>query len=105
MNDILNSRIKPCERFSAFAPRVLEERAGERFEDGGRLPFMLMTCQVRKDKHGLVPAIRHLDGTARQQTVRSATNPNHWGLIRAFEKRTAVPIVGNVWFNENEPVV
>src|SRR6478672_12730955 len=68
-------------------------------------PFMLMTCQVQRDKQPLVPAITHVDGTARQQTVSRATNPKYWGLIHAFERRTGVPIVVNTSFNENEPVV
>jgi carbamoyltransferase len=105
MKDHLNHRIKHREGFRPFAPSVLEERAGDWFEDGGKSPFMLMTCQVRKDKQSLVPAITHVDGTARQQTVSKATNPKYWALIHAFEKRTGVPIVVNTSFNENEPVV
>jgi len=66
---------------------------------------MLMTCQVRRDKQPLVPAITHVDGTARQQTVSRATNPKYWSLIHAFERRTGVPVVLNTSFNENEPVV
>jgi carbamoyltransferase len=105
MKDHLNHRIKHRESFRPFAPSVLEERTGDWFEDGGKSPFMLMTCQVRKEKQPLVPAITHVDGTARQQTVSKATNPKYWGLIHAFEKRTGVPIVVNTSFNENEPVV
>jgi carbamoyltransferase len=84
---------------------VLEERAAEWFEMGDASPFMLMTCQVRKEKQCAVPAITHVDGTARQQTVSKATNPKYWSLIHAFEKKTGVPIVVNTSFNENEPVV
>jgi carbamoyltransferase len=105
MKDHLNHRIKHRESFRPFAPSVLEERAGDWFEDGGASPFMLMTCQVRQDKQARVPAITHVDGTARQQTVSKATNPKYWALIHAFERRTGVPIVVNTSFNENEPVV
>jgi len=64
-----------------------------------------MTCQVRREKQPFVPAITHVDGTARQQTVSRATNPKYWALIHAFEQKTGVPVVLNTSFNENEPVV
>jgi carbamoyltransferase len=101
----LNNRIKHRESFRPFAPSVLEERAAEWFDQASASPFMLMTCQVRHDKQALVPAITHVDGTARQQTVSRATNPKYWSLIHAFERRTGVPVVLNTSFNENEPVV
>ncbi len=105
MKDVLNSRIKHRESFRPFAPSVLEERAGDWFEMGEASPFMLMTCQVRKEQQARVPAITHVDGTARQQTVSKTTNPKYWSLIHAFEKKTGVPMVVNTSFNENEPVV
>jgi carbamoyltransferase len=105
MKDHLNRRIKHREGFRPFAPSVLEERAADWFEQEDRSPFMLMTCQVRRDKQALVPAITHVDGSARQQTVSCQTNPKYWGLIHAFERRTGVPVVLNTSFNENEPVV
>lgn len=105
MKDVLNSRIKHRESFRPFAPSVLEEKAGDWFEMSDASPFMLMTCQVRKEQQARVPAITHVDGTARQQTVSKRTNPKYWGLIHAFEKKTGVPIVVNTSFNENEPVV
>jgi len=105
MKDVLNSRIKHRESFRPFAPSVLEERAADWFEMGEASPFMLMTCQVRKDQQARVPAITHVDGTARQQTVSRTTNPKYWSLIHAFEAKTGVPIVVNTSFNENEPVV
>ena len=105
MKDHLNSRIKHREGFRPFAPSVLEERAGEWFEMGNSSPFMLMTCQVRREQQQRVPAITHVDGTARQQTVSRSTNPKYWNLIHAFERRTGVPVVLNTSFNENEPVV
>jgi carbamoyltransferase len=105
MKDHLNHRIKHRESFRPFAPSVLEERAGEWFEDGAPSPFMLMTCPVRRDQQPRVPAITHVDGTARQQTVSRQVNPKYWALIHAFEKQTGVPILLNTSFNENEPVV
>jgi len=105
MKDHLNSRIKHREGFRPFAPSVLEERAGDWFEMADASPFMLMTCQVKRDQQARVPAITHVDGTARQQTVSKATNPKYWGLIHAFEQKTGVPVVLNTSFNENEPVV
>ena len=105
MKDHLNQRIKHRESFRPFAPSVLEERAGEWFEQASASPFMLMTCRVQRDKQGRVPAITHVDGTARQQTVSRTTNPKYWSLIHAFERRTGVPVILNTSFNENEPVV
>lgn len=105
MKEHLNSRIKHREGFRPFAPSVLEERAGDWFEMAGPSPFMLMTCQVKHEQQSRVPAITHVDGTARQQTVSKATNPKYWGLLHAFERKTGVPIVLNTSFNENEPVV
>jgi carbamoyltransferase len=105
MKDHLNHRIKHRESFRPFAPSVLEERAAEWFDQQDASPFMLMTCQVRRDHQALVPAITHVDGTARQQTVSRATNPKYWELIHAFERKTGVPVVLNTSFNENEPVV
>jgi carbamoyltransferase len=105
MKDHLNHRIKHRESFRPFAPSVLEERSGDWFEQAGESPFMLMTCQVRREKQAIVPAITHVDGTARQQTVSRTTNPKYWQLIHAFERKTGVPVVLNTSFNENEPVV
>src|SRR5262245_31159386 len=105
MKDHLNRRIKHRESFRPFAPSVLEERTDEWFGQANASPFMLMTCQVRRDKQTFVPAITHVDGTARQQTVSRTTNPKYWSLIHAFERQTGVPIVLNTSFNENEPVV
>jgi carbamoyltransferase len=105
MKDHLNHRIKHRESFRPFAPSVLEERAGEWFDQASDSPFMLMTCQVRRDKQSIVPAITHVDGTARQQTVSRSTNPKYWQLIHAFERATGVPVLLNTSFNENEPVV
>ena len=72
---------------------------------GDPSPFMLMTCQVRKDKQALVPASTHVDDTMRVQTVDAKTNPRYHAMLRAFEAKTGVPVVLNTSFNENEPIV
>ena len=66
---------------------------------------MLLTCRVRPEQRDRIPAITHVDGTARVQTVARATNPRYWKLLKAFERRTGVGVVLNTSFNENEPIV
>jgi len=105
MKDVLNARIKHRESFRPFAPSVLAERAGEWFEVGDPNPFMLMVQPVLPDKRQKVPAITHVDGSGRLQTVHRDTNRLFWELIREFEKRTGVPMLLNTSFNENEPIV
>jgi carbamoyltransferase len=105
MKDILNSKIKRRESFRPFAPSILEEESGAWFEQAGDVPFMMQVFQVREDKRAQVPAITHVDGSGRLQTVSARTNPIYHRLIRAFQKRTGVPMVLNTSFNENEPVV
>jgi len=105
MKDILNSRIKHREPFRPFAPSVLIEKAGKWFEVGDANPFMLLVHGVLPDKRAKVPAITHVDGSGRLQTVHKETNPIYWKLIKRFEDSTGVPIVLNTSFNENEPIV
>jgi carbamoyltransferase len=105
MKDILNARIKHREPFRPFAPSVLAETMGDWFEAPYESPYMLMAFKVRADKLGQIPAITHEDGTARVQTVTAETNPRYYGLIRAFNDLTGVPMVLNTSFNENEPIV
>lgn len=105
MKEILNARIKHREPFRPFAPSVLAERAGEWFEVGDPNPFMLMVHPVLPEKRKLVPAITHVDGSGRLQTVHKETNRIYWELIREFERRTGVPMLLNTSFNENEPIV
>lgn len=105
MKEILNSRIKHREPFRPFAPSVLAEKAGEWFEVGEPNPFMLMVHPVLPEKRKLVPAITHVDGSGRLQTVHKETNRIYWELIREFERRTGVPMLLNTSFNENEPIV
>lgn len=105
MKDILNSKIKRRESFRPFAPSVLKEHVAEWFEEDGDVPFMMQVYQIREGKRGLIPAVTHVDGSGRLQTVYRGTNPRYWQLIEAFRAATGVPMVLNTSFNENEPVV
>ncbi|HTZ10858.1 MAG TPA: carbamoyltransferase [Candidatus Margulisiibacteriota bacterium] len=105
MKDILNARIKKREWFRPFAPAILLERVGEYFEEDYPDPFMLKVYPVREDKRRLIPAVTHIDGTGRLQTVSEDENPLFWQLIREFEKISGIPILLNTSFNENEPIV
>jgi carbamoyltransferase len=106
MQERLN-HVKGREEFRPVAPAVLAERAGEWFETGGmESPFMLFTFPVRQDRLNQIPAARHIDGTARIQTVRREQNPLFYDLIREFESRTQVPVVVNTSFNTaSRPIV
>lgn len=105
MKELLNRKIKRRESFRPFAPSVLEEATGEWFTIDRPDPFMIKVYPIRPEKRPLVPAVTHVDGTGRLQTVSSRTNPRYWALIRAFAGRTGVPMVLNTSFNENEPIV
>ena len=105
MKDILNARIKHREPFRPFAPSILLEATGDYFDQIYPDPFMIKVYNVRPEKQALIPAVTHVDGTGRLQTVDRATNPRYWQLIKAFEERTGVPVVLNTSFNENEPIV
>jgi carbamoyltransferase len=105
MKAILNERIKKREPFRPFAPSILEERVGDYFEQTHPAPTMLMVYQVREEKRALIPAVIHVDGSGRLQTVSSGVNPRYHRLISDFCELTGVPIVLNTSFNENEPIV
>lgn len=105
MREIINTKIKFRERFRPFAPSVLEENLEEYFEGAVPDPFMIQVYPVRPDKRQVIPAVTHVDGTGRLQTVSRKTNPLFWDLIRAFEKQTGVSVLLNTSFNENEPIV
>jgi carbamoyltransferase len=105
MRDILNLKIKRRESFRPFAPSILEERTSDWFTIGHPDPFMIKVYPIRLEKRQQIPAVTHVDGTGRLQTVSRRTNPRYWRLIREFEQRTGVPIVLNTSFNENEPIV
>jgi len=105
MRDIINTRIKYRERFRPFAPSVLEEAIDEYFVGAAPDPFMQHVYPIRPDKRSVVPAITHVDGSGRLQSVSPRTNPRYWSLIRAFARVTGVPMLLNTSFNENEPIV
>jgi carbamoyltransferase len=105
MREIINTRIKFRERFRPFAPSILEDAVQEYFVDGVIDPFMLHVYPIRPDKRAVVPAITHVDGSGRLQTVGPETNPLYWRLISAFRTLTGVPMLLNTSFNENEPIV
>src|SRR5438094_4092148 len=111
MKDTLNAKIKHREPFRPFAPAVLVEAAPTYFDFGvpdgtPDSPFMLLTARVRPDKQHLLPAITHVDGTARVQTVSRENNPLFYALIEEFGKLSGVPVLVNTSFNvRGEPIV
>jgi carbamoyltransferase len=105
MKDILNHKIKRRESFRPFAPSILREAVAEWFEVDDDVPFMTQVYPIRADKRGLVPAVTHVDGTGRLQTVTREANPLYYQLISAFRALTGIPLVLNTSFNENEPIV
>lgn len=105
MRDIINGKIKFREKFRPFAPSVLEEALDDYFVGAVADPFMVQVYPVRPDRRDAIPAVTHVDGSGRLQTVSRRTNPEYWELIRAFGDLTGVPILLNTSFNENEPIV
>ena len=105
MKDILNLKIKRRESFRPFAPSILREAVKDWFETDDDVPFMMQVFKIRPDKRPQIPAVTHVDGSGRLQTVTKSANPRYARLISAFRDLTGVPIVLNTSFNENEPVV
>jgi carbamoyltransferase len=103
--DLLNQKIKRRESFRPFAPSVLAEYADEYFEFCEEAPFMEKVFPVRTIKQSLIPAVTHVDGSGRLQTVCRKNNPAYYDLIDTFRLKTGVPILLNTSFNENEPIV
>ncbi|EWC58701.1 Nodulation protein nolO [Actinokineospora spheciospongiae] len=102
----MNEKVKHREPFRPFAPSCLAEKAGEWFASGYPSPVMLLVFDVLEHQRAAVPAITHVDGTARVQTVSETDNPLYWRMISEFEKLTGVPMVVNTSFNDNnEPIV
>lgn len=105
MRDRLND-IKDREDFRPVAPVVLEEEAGDWFVDAGASPFMLFVFDVRPEKAERIPAVRHVDGTARVQTITRSQHPLYYDLVKAFGRKTEIPILVNTSFNiRGEPMV
>jgi carbamoyltransferase len=105
MKDILNDRIKKREPFRPFAPSILEERVGDYFEQTHPAPTMLMVYQIKDEQRGEIPAVTHVDGSGRLQTVSRTVNERYYQLISDFNALTGVPVILNTSFNENEPIV
>ena len=105
MRDIINQKIKFRERFRPFAPSILAEAIDEYFVDAVHDPFMIQVYPVRPAKRDVIPAVTHVDGSGRLQSVSQTSNPRYWALIRAFADQTGVPVLLNTSFNENEPIV
>ena len=105
MKDIINKKIKKRESFRPFAPVTLKEFQNEWFESKFISQYMSSLSIVKKEKQKIIPAITHIDGTARVQIVEKKTNYKLASLIEAFKKITNVPVLLNTSFNENEPIV
>jgi len=103
--ELINEKVKRREPFRPFAPSVKAERAGDFFELRQPSPFMTLVVPVRPEKRALIPAVTHVDGTARPQTVEQADLPLYWQLLDSFERRTGVPVLLNTSFNIQEPIV
>jgi carbamoyltransferase len=100
------NEIKDREDFRPVAPVVMEEYAADWFGAKGPSPFMLFVFDVPPDKADRIPAVRHVDGTARIQTINRAQNPRYYDLLAAFHRRTGVPVLVNTSFNtRGEPIV
>lgn len=100
------NEIKDREDFRPVAPVVLEEEAGNWFDNADVSPFMLFVYDVLPEKAGLIPAVRHVDGTARIQTINRQQHPLYYDLVKAFQARTGVPVLVNTSFNtRGEPIV
>lgn len=98
--------IKDREDFRPVAPVVLQQDANEWFENAGYSPFMLLVNKVREDKADQIPAVRHVDGTARIQTINENQHPLYYNLIKSFKELTGVPVLVNTSFNtRGEPIV
>ena len=105
MKDILNHKIKRRESFRPFAPSILREAVADWFEQDDDVPFMMQVYPIREGKRKIIPAVAHVDGSGRLQTVSRDANPRYYRLIEAFGQMTDVPLLLNTSFNENEPVV
>ena len=105
IRDILNTKIKRRESFRPFAPSILDDAVAEWFEEDDAVPFMAQVFQVRDEKRSQIPAVTHIDGSGRLQTVYRHTNPRYYRLIESFRDLTGIPLVLNTSFNENEPIV
>ena len=106
MQDLINAKIKHRESFRPFAPVVIEEDASKYFLIDHPSPFMLEICKIRPEMIEILPAISHVDGTARLQTINETQNPLYYRLVKEFAKLTGIPVLLNTSFNDkDEPIV
>jgi len=105
MRELLNKKVKLREWFRPLAPSMLEESSAEIFGVRRRDPFMVTVFTVAEGQRERIPAVIHVDNTARPQTVSRATNPRYWNLIKEFGRLTGVPALLNTSFNIQEPIV
>ena len=105
MREILNLKVKLREWFRPLAPSMLEEYGNEVFGKEHHDPFMITVVAVAEEYKGKIPAVVHVDGSARPQMVSRKTNPRYWSLIDEFRKLTGIPMLLNTSFNVQEPIV
>jgi len=103
--ELLNAKIKRRESFRPFAPSILKEYVAEYFTKVEDVPFMEKVFPIKPEKQSEIPAVTHVDGTGRLQTVSRDVSPRYYALIDRFREKTGVPILLNTSFNENEPIV
>jgi carbamoyltransferase len=103
--ELLNEKIKRRESFRPFAPSILEEYVADYFTKVESVPFMEKVFPIKPEKQNDIPAVTHVDGTGRLQTVSKIISPRYYQLIDCFRRRTGIPILLNTSFNENEPIV
>jgi len=103
--NLINLKIKRRENFRPFAPSILKEFSAEYFTKDDMVPFMEKVFPIRPEKQATIPAVTHVDGTGRLQTVDKDISPRYYALIDLFRKKTGVPVLLNTSFNENEPIV
>jgi carbamoyltransferase len=103
--ELLNLKIKRRESFRPFAPSILKEYVSEYFTKVEDVPFMEKVFPIKPEKYVVIPAVTHVDGTGRLQTVDKEVSPRYYALIDRFREKTGVPILLNTSFNENEPIV
>ena len=103
--ELLNSKIKRRESFRPFAPSILAEQVADWFELAEPVPFMEKVYPIKPSRRASIPAVTHVDGSGRLQSVLRDVAPRYHGLISAFHAKTGVPILLNTSFNENEPIV
>jgi len=101
----LNSKIKRRESFRPFAPSILKEAVKDYFEVDDDVPFMEKVYNIKEEKRSVIPAVTHVNGTGRLQSVEERDNPKYHQLIKAFSELSGIPILLNTSFNENEPIV